>query len=253
MHLSYNVIKENRTIAKESKKITTESIVEIKSDEVAGNINSVTLEEAQAYISNYERLGQNIIEDAKRKRDEYIYGASEKAAVIEREAYEKGYTQGIANGEEDGRKKAYESCIPEATKEAEEIILKAEKILASAQDMFESYLEEKKKEIIELSVSIAEQILKREVTDKASINGLVEEAIKLSKGEENVVIRCNPMYEEELQKQIPVWKTLNNILGEIFVLVDDSMECGNAVVEKKTGKIIVGLDIGLERIKEAIL
>lgn len=253
MHLSYNVIKENMAVSKETKKITTESLVDVAREERVGDTSSVTFEEAQAFISNYERLGQNIIEDAKRKRDAYIYEASEKAKDIEKEAYEKGYAQGLANGEEDGRKQAYESCIPQATKEAEDIIENAELILSSAQEKFEDYLESKKKEIIELTFTIAEQILKKEVLDKTSINSLVEEAIRLSKGEENIVIRCNPTYEEELKKQIPVWKTLNNILGEIFILCDDSMECGNAVIEKKTGKVIVGIDMGLERIKEAIL
>ena len=253
MHLSYNVIKGNRAVAKDAKIISTESVIELDTEVTSEGVSGVTYEEAQAYINNYKKLGQNILEDARKRRDDYIVEAAEKAKEIEKEAYEEGYKQGLANGKEDGKKEAFDKYIPQATKQAEDMIANAEHILSSANENYELYLESKKSEIIELVITIAEQVLKREVSDKDSINSLVEEAINLSKGEENVVIKCNSTYEEELKKQIPVWKTLNNISGEIFILTDENMECGNAVIEKKTGKVVVGIDMGLEKIKEAIL
>lgn len=253
MHLSYNVIKENRAVAREAKTISTESIIDVDSEILSEGVNGVTYEEAKAFIGNYERLGQNIIDDARRKREKFLYEAAEKAKEIEKEAYEKGYEQGLINGQEDGKKEAFDKYIPQATKEAEDMIANAEHILSSANKNYELYLESKKSEIVELAIAIAEQVLRKEVLEKDSINGLVEEAINLSKGEENIVIKCNTTYEEELKKQIPVWKKLNNITGEIFILADEKMECGNAVIEKKTGKVVVGIDIGLEKIKEAIL
>ena len=36
-------------------------------------------------------------------------------------------------------------------------------------------------------------------------------------------------------------------------MVDDDIEEGNAIVEKNTGKIVVGIDVGLKRIQDAIL
>ena len=104
-----------------------------------------------------------------------------------------------------------------------------------------------------MAFTIAEQVLHKELKKENSLNELVEEAIKLSKGEENIVIKCNPLYEEELKKNAELWQATNNISGKIFIMVDDDIEEGNAIVEKNTGKIVVGIDVGLKRIQDAIL
>lgn len=254
MHLSYNVIKNYNVESKEKVNIETESIIQIdKSEENASNNLGVSYEEAQFFIKNYEKIGQNIIEDAKRKRDEYIVEMVEKAKVIEKEAYEKGYSQGVINGEEDGKKEAYESCIPNAIKKAEEIISNAEETLKSAKKNYEAYLEEKKSEILELSITIAEQVIKKELEDKAGLNSMLENALKDSKGLDNVIIKCNSVHIDEIKSQCETWKTINNIIGEIFVISDNNMKPGNAVIEKSTGKVEVGIDIGLNKIKEVLL
>lgn len=255
MRLSYNIIKSNVVEAKEKINIVTEACIKKSNDTNEKELQheEVSYEEAQAYINNYEKIGRDIVEEAKRKRDEYIIEMTEKAKEIEKAAYEQGYSQGVINGKEDGKKEAYESCIPNAIRKAEELIKDAENILTKAQEDYEAYLEDKKDEILNLSIAIAEQIIKRELTDKSGLNSLIEDAIKVSKGSENIIIKCNSIHEEEIKKQSEVWKVINNIIGEIFIIKDDSMEPGNAVIEKSTGKIEVGIDIGLEKIKEAIL
>ncbi|MDZ5034412.1 flagellar biosynthesis/type III secretory pathway-like protein, partial [Clostridium perfringens] len=39
---------------------------------------------------------------------------------------------------------------------------------------------------------------------------------------------------------------------DIFILEDPLMESGNAVIEKNTGKAVIGLDIALEKLEEAL-
>ena len=254
MHSSYNLIKSNRVLNKDAKNIETEFYINKEGDNIENlEHNGVTYEEAQNFIGNYEKIGQSIIREAQSKRDSFLFETTAKAEEIERNAYEKGYKQGIQNGYDDGKKEGYDSCIPEAMKEAEEIREKAEMILKSARDSYESYLNSKKQEILELSMTIAENILCREIKDKDGINNLVESALGLSKGEENVIIKCNPEHEEDIKKEIFVWKVTYNIQGETFVLPDDNILPGNAIIEKNTGKIEVGIDIGLDRIREVLI
>lgn len=252
MHLSYNVIKVNRVMPKETKTISTELFLNNEDKEQAEN-SQVSLEKAQEIISNYENIGRKIIEDAKLEKLEILKSAKELAKDIEREAYEKGYNQGLINGNEDGKKEALEKYIPIASEKANTIIQDAERIFKNANKSYEEYLDRKRNEIIGLSLSIAEQVLKREVSDVSGLNGLIDEVIKISKGSENIVIKCNDKYKEELEKNIPIWRTLNNISGEIFILVDNNISEGNAIIERSTGKVEVGIDIGLEKIREAIL
>lgn len=254
MHLSYNLIKENRVLDRESKIISTEVI--LPKDGITSENNEdfeAAASDAREYIENYKEKAEEILTNAKEEKERLLNEAEEKSKELEKEAYEKGYEQGINNGHEDGKKEAYDSCVPDAMKYAEEIKAKADELLRNATSDYESYLDEKKQEILELSVNIAQKILKREVNDKAAINSLVDEAVGLSKGAENMVIKCNEIHVEELKKHITKWKTIDNIKGDIFILPDESMEQGNAKIEKSTGVIEVGIDIGLEKIKNAIL
>lgn len=252
MQSSYNLIKENRVLSGETKKIKTEYISK-KLEEISDETNeSITIEEAQKYISSYEKIGQGIIEEAKRKREQYMLESIERANELEKDAYEKGYKQGLLNGHEDGKKAAFEKHIPEAKKEAEEIIKNATKSLKFASEDYNKYLEEKKKDILNLVLEVSRKVLNREILEKPSINSLIEQALYLSKGAENVIVKCNSIHISELKSNIEIWKPSYNIVGEIFLLPDDNMKPGNAIIEKDSGIIEVGIEIGMEKIKNAL-
>ena len=252
MQLSCNFIKGNRVLEQTNTKVISTNY-QISTENNKALNDNITYEKVEYLLSKYEKIGQGIIEDARRQKEKILLEAVEQAKEIEKEAYEKGYSQGIKNGEEDGKKEALETYLPQAKAEAEEIRQKATNIILRANEDYADYLESKKKEIIDLAFTIAEQVLHKELKKENSLNELVEEAIKLSKGEENIVIKCNPLYEEELKKNAELWQATNNISGKIFIMVDDDIEEGNAIVEKNTGKIVVGIDVGLKRIQDAIL
>ncbi|MDY3828848.1 MAG: FliH/SctL family protein [Clostridium sp.] len=252
MHLSCNFIKGNRVLEQTNTKVISTNY-QINTENNKALNDNITYEKVEYLLNNYEKIGQGIIEDARRQKEKILLEAVEQTKEIEKEAYETGYSQGIKNGEEDGKKEALETYLPQAKAEAEEIRQKATNIILRANEYYADYLESKKKEIIDLAFTIAEQVLHKELKKENSLNELVEEAIKLSKGEENIVIKCNPLYEEELKKNAELWQATNNISGKIFIMVDDDIEEGNAIVEKNTGKIVVGIDVGLKRIQDAIL
>lgn len=85
------------------------------------------------------------------------------------------------------------------------------------------------------------------------MNNLVEEAFKLSKGEESMVIKVNKVHIEKLKENIDKWKVAYDIKNEIFILEDTFLEPGNAVIEKTSGIIKVGIDSGLSEIKKALI
>ena len=259
---SCNIIKNPKKISEKKVIISTEyefpkeEPIIVENEEEKEKIEEkiqLTIEEAEKMLENYKSIGTKIIQEAQKNKDSVMAEAKEKAVAIEKEAYEKGYEEGVRNGHEDGKKEAYESCLPEAEREANELKENAENILKDARKDYEDYLDSKKGEILDLAISIAEKILKKEIIKKTGINNLVEEAIELSKGEENVIVKCNSKHEEELRNNISLWKTTYNIKGEIFIIVDNDMEAGNAIIEKKSGKIKVGYDVGMEKIKKALL
>lgn len=176
-----------------------------------------------------------------------------EASNAEKNAYEKGYEQGMKNGYDDGYKKAYDETIENAQKQASDIIENAEKLLKSAQSDYAQYLDIKKNEVIKLALNIAESITRRFLDKNDSMNDLIEEAFKISKGEESIILRSNSLHVDELKKNCERWKLSYAIKNEIFVISDDSMEPGNAILEKPSGIVKVGVDVGMEQVKKAIL
>lgn len=204
-------------------------------------------------LQKYEEIGKKIISDAEDEKQAIISKAQQDALNTEKAAYEKGHEQGMKNGYEDGYKKAYDENIEKAQAEAAQIVEKAENLLRSAQNNYEEYLNSKRNEIIKIALNIAESITRKNLTNDDSMNELVEEAFKISKGEESVILRTNSLHVEELKKNCERWKVSYAIKSDIFVITDDSIEPGNAILEKTSGVVKVGIDTGLEQIRKAIL
>ncbi|MBN1044511.1 MULTISPECIES: FliH/SctL family protein [Clostridium] len=256
MQSSYSIIKKNCALDAEKKKISTEYVS--KKIELDENFEEVqeevySKEEVDALIAKYEEIGKRIIQDANNEKQGIILRGTMQAQNLEKEAYEKGYEEGLQNGYDDGYKKAYDENIDLAKAKSQEIIDKAEDVLRSANENYAKYLEDKKSDILKLSLEIAKNILRKELGHEDSMNLLVEEAIQLSKDEENLIIKCNSLHAEELKSQVNRWKISYSIKDEIFILNDDFIEPGNAIIEKPNGKVIVGFDIGMEAIKKEIL
>lgn len=255
MQSSFNVIKEYRALSGEKKTITTN--YEIKQDKnivseddngILRDEKGVTLEQAEKFLETYQEMATTILKEANKKNKKMLAEATIRAEQLEKEAYQKGYDQGLKNGFEDGRKEALEK----AQKEADEIVDKATKTLLEAEKDYSDYLESKQIDILNLVIEISKNILKRDISENTDISSIVEEAMKLSKDEENVIIKCNPAHVEELKTHITIWKPTYNITSEIFILEVDSMKIGNAVIEKNSGRIEVGIDVGLEKIKNVL-
>lgn len=259
MQSSYSVIKSNFTKESEKKIISTEYVVKnyipevIEPEEEVEVVPEEPKIDPEEVLREYENIGKKIIEDAQRKKEKIVLESQLNADKAEKEAYEKGYNQGTQNGYDDGYKKAYEETIEKAKLEAEEIRNNAETLLKSAKENYSEYLESKKTEVIKLALEIAGNITRQKLSQGDSMNVLIEEAFKLSKGEESIIIKANSFHCEELKNNISRWKVEYLVKNDIFVLADDSMEKGNAILEKPSGVVKVGFDIGMEQIRKILL
>ena len=261
MQSSYNLIKKGAAKQGESKVISTEynikkavfEVIDTEKEEKEEEEVKAPQIDPEELLKRYEDIGQRIIQDAKKEKQIIVLRAQMDANVAEKKAYEKGYEQGLQNGYDDGYKKAYDETIDAAKAEAAEIVSKAELLLRSAHDNYAEYLETKKADVLKLALEIAESIARKALGNEESMNQIVEEAFRISKGEDNVILRANSIHVEELKAQIDRWKISYGIKNEIFVISDDFMEPGNAILEKPSGIVKVGVDIGMEQIRKEIL
>ena len=259
MQSSYSLIKNGFAKEGESKVISTKYVrpkamfEELVEEQVETVIVKVPQIDPEELLKRYEDIGHRIIQDAKREKQVIDLRAQMEANAAEKNAYEKGYEQGLQNGYDDGYKKAYDETIDVAKAEAADIVSKAELLLKSAHENYSKYLEAKKVDVVKLALEIAENIAKKALSNDDSMNSIIEEAFKISKGEDNVILKVNSIHVEELKSEVQRWKMSYGIKDEIFIIADDFMEPGNAILEKPSGIVKVGVDTGMEQMRKAIL
>ncbi|WP_194190921.1 FliH/SctL family protein [Clostridium chrysemydis] len=248
MQSSYNLIKASKSLEGNEKTIQTTYIRE----NGACGIGTDDLDiDPKEIVTQYKEMANNILEEAQKTRERMLVDIMEESKRLEKEAYENGYRQGFDNGIEDAKKEVYENIIPNANLEASNIINNAHEILKNANSEYNNYLEDKKEEIVELAFSIAEQILKRKVEVDNAISDIVDEAIKDAKGENSLLIRANALDIEELKSHVDRWKISKGIRDGIFI-IEDNIDRGNVIIEKDSGIIEAGIEVGLEKIKESL-
>ncbi|MFL0269650.1 FliH/SctL family protein [Candidatus Clostridium radicumherbarum] len=252
MQLSYRIIKNNS--------IKDDGLREIVTNLEKPQITSYT-EDAVSSINmeGYNNLASTILENARRQKEQILAKAYEDAAMIEDNAMKEAeklkkaaYENGYGEGKEQGYNLAYKEALDEAEVKKNSIIASAEEILFNAKIEYESYLENKKSELIDLVVCAAEAVLKNEVKDKSSINKMIFDALEASKNANNFIIRCNEIYAMELKEQVENWKDNLGYHGDIFVVKDNTIEAGNAIINKGNGKLVIGINYALQRIRELL-
>lgn len=249
---SFNVIKNDNVMPRGDRDIITKF-----QNPVAKEISE---KYGKEHIESYENLAKNMLENARIQSEKILTStyeevgkleknANAKVDEIKREAYEKGFSEGSTKGYND----AYESAITKASLEAEKIKKNADDVLISAQKEYKDYIEIKKNEILNTIIKISESILNQEVKSKDSVGKMVFRAIENEKNANRFVIKCNSLYSEEIKKQVVNWKEQLALKVDVFVVSDDSITQGNAVVEKDNGKIMVGIDTGMEKLKSLFM
>lgn len=248
------IIKSDGVVFKGVKPLKANTKVKVNNDQIIDeNEEEKVKEEIQEQLQKAKDTYEEIISKAKLESEKIIQDAYKECDEIKKRAYEEGHNLGVKNGYEDGYKEAYEDNIEKAKEESEEMINKANNILIESKDQVSSYLKDNKKEIISLSISIAEKILKEKFKDVDSMNNILEATINEYEIKENFVIRTNAMYIETLNEKLNNLKKQQSIKGEAFILADDFIQPGNAVIETNKGRLIVGIDCVLDKVKEELL
>lgn len=255
MQSSCNIIKSSSVIKDSNREIVTE-FQRISEVQKIGGVQKKELNETNAklFIDSYENLAKTMVENARKQRDEIISTAYSEAEQISKEAYEKAYQQGNQNGRNDGFNKAYEegykSNLDKALQEGKIIKNNADNVLKVCIEEKERYFKEKENEIKNLIMNCVESILKREVRDKDGLNDIIFEALSKVKNTKTFIIKSNPIHCEEFKSKIDLWKEQLPFKGDIFIIPDESIEEGSAVIERENGKIEVGANISLEKVRE---
>lgn len=248
MQSSYKVIK-NTSVAQDGlKEIVTEFE---KKEEVRQKISIET--NAKTFIDSYENLAKTMLENARNQGDDLLSKAFTEAERLEKEAYEKGYKKGYDDAFNKSYEDGYKKNLEKAVGEGEVIKNNADNVLRSAVEEKERYLKEKQEEIKSLIINCVECVLKREVKDGDALNNVIFEALSKVKNTKTFIIKGNEMYCEELKNKVELWKEQLPFRGDMLIVADNDIEAGKAIIERENGKIVVSVDMAMEKIKDILI
>ena len=239
MQSSFNVIKNSRVIKQGDMEINTQlsqSSKMVLQDENHGASNPI--------IESYENIAKNILQSAKRQSEDIISKAYLDAVELKTQAFESGMEQGYKEGYES----AYNKAINNAMDGAKLVKAEADAVLISAKNQYNAYLVEKEHHIKALIVNIAESILKKEIKEPDALNEMVFHTLEAERNIKTYIIKVNNSHFEIIKDQVEVFKIKLAFQGDIFVIEDNLLDDGTAVIEKDTGKSIVSITYGIEKI-----
>jgi flagellar assembly protein FliH len=154
------------------------------------------------------------------------------------EGFEAGHEKGFKQGKEEGRQAATEEL-----QQLKELLLSS---LDSLQRPLEESKEEVEQELLELSLGIAKQILRREIkTDPRHIIGIVREAVKqLPSSHREITLHLQPDDAHTLRETLHEHKTKHhwNIIDDPGILQ------GNCQIQSESSFIDASIDALIARI-----
>ncbi len=206
---------------------------------------------------------KTIVEAARGEADRLLASAQEEAARIVEGAAERGYSEGLARGEAEGRDTGHAAGVEAGTAAAEQAM--GERLSGLAEgwsDALESILnarsllqEEARRDLVRLSMAIAERVLGTlPAHDPSVVVGQVDSAIAMLGGATRLRIRVHPddlplieRHFAQAASQIGAARDADLVLE-----ADDSIIRGGCVVSAGDGEVDARIDAQVSRIVKGL-
>lgn len=199
-------------------------------------------EERKIILDEAKLEARRTIEEAKKQAKKELEEAKRRSVLLEEEAKKKGF----ARGQEEGKTLF--------GKKSKEIWYRLEKILQEIDQRMKNYEKEYPLKITELSLGIAQEVIRREVEeDPQIVVQVAKDAITSLNGVAEATIRVNwrdlPVMEEAKEELLSSLKGLRRVHFQ----EDAELEPGGTIIETPQGGIDASIRTRFDKIKEDLL
>jgi len=212
------------------------------SDEVVSEKKlAVSNRELEKLLVEARREREKILQEAQQEKMRILEEAQKEAQALKKQGFEGGFLQGKE----------------EAKKEAREILQKKialwESMLQEIKQVREKSLLELKELILELSLAIAERVIRREAKREPFLAELIEEALQKLNHRERVILRVHPL-DVALLKDVKE-ELCSRLDGLEYLEIREDARCarGDFLVETEFGSIDGRVSAQLHWIKKELL
>ena len=212
------------------------------SDEVVSEKKlAVSNRELEKLLVEARREREKILQEAQQEKMRILEEAQKEAQALKKQGFEGGFLQGKE----------------EAKKEVREILQKKialwESMLQEIKQVREKSLLELKELILELSLAIAERVIRREAKREPFLAELIEEALQKLNHRERVILRVHPL-DVALLKDVKE-ELCSRLDGLEYLEIREDARCarGDFLVETEFGSIDGRVSAQLHWIKKELL
>jgi len=208
--------------------------------------------QAESLMRQSKRRADELIRLAEQKCAKIIEGAKAEAGQAIEDEKKKASEAGYKDGAQKGYKAGLEAGKQDSAEKSMEIIEEAKEVLKAAHMESRSYIEKAEKEIIELSVKIAESIIKKELQlDDSIIVGVAKAALAEVRNRVQIIIRAGKKETMVLQDNLEELKELCPN-GVFTILRDENVSSGACIIETDIHVIDASVDRQLENVKRVL-
>lgn len=224
---SKNIIKEKNAIIKSALPITDENTGETTSSLQMNSINNIPQENMPQYV-----------QEAKKTIDEYYQTEMQKA-----------YEEGLKKAEQEAM-----NMIEEAKAEKERILEEVINLKENLKNEYQEELRNTEKELLDLSLNIAEKIINYEVEKSDNyVLGIVKDALDKVMSKKDVIVKLSTAdYYTVLSNKKYLMANVKGF-GEVDLVQDESMEPGSLIIDTPLGVIDGSIQVRMDNIQKVIM
>ena len=147
-------------------------------------------------------------------------------------------------------KEGYQAGMEQASEELQQIRETFATFMNAKQEVYEQIAPD----ILEISVDIAQKIIKKEVSEdpQVLVNNIVDVLKSLSKDENKIALRVNPVQVDVVKQQVPEILTIAGLDARVSVLADEEVSEGGCLVTTSNGVVDATVETQLSVICEAL-
>lgn len=248
MQSSYRIYK-NQKISDEIK----EKEIPLKDSSYMDKFSISPFNQADSLIKKAKEEATRIVELAKSQKKDMFNDVVDEANMVIEEKKNEAYNEGLKIGKEEGVINGYEDGLKASEEEAGRIIGEAKIILNNATEESKKIILDVQEKIIELSVKISSEIIKKEVElDDNVIVGIVKAALYEVRNIKHIIIKVLPEHQKNMEDNILSFK---DVCPDAYftILKDSSLKENGCIIETDKKLIDATIDSQLDNIKSILL
>jgi flagellar assembly protein FliH len=200
-------------------------------DESRKNVEDILKEahnEADSIIKEAEYEALNIIKESEKN-------AEDLKKLIEEEAFNKGYSEGI----------------DKANSDSQDMLKEAEFIKEHAKTEYKEVLENIENDAVNMIIDIAGKVINKEISlDKDYIYNLIREVIDNCTDKSSIIIKVSPKDHEQIKNNIEHYEDLFDEINEYEIRTDKKLDRGSCIAESKYGIVDASIGTKLRNIEK---